>query len=86
MNGLKDLPNIGSEVERKLNMAGINTIEQLKEAGAINAFMRIRAFDNSACINMLMGLEGAIEGIRWHNLSPAKKQELKNLFASIKNK
>ena len=70
---LKNLPNIGSTLANLLNEAGITSAGQLYETGAAEAFIRIRAIDPDACYCKLCALEGAIEGIRWHDLTPAKK-------------
>lgn len=84
MGELSKLPNIGKAVEEQLNQVGIETYEQLKEAGSKEAWLRIKGIDDSACINRLCALEGAIQGIRWHNLEDEVKAELKDFF--IKHK
>ncbi len=48
------------------------------------AFIRIKAIDPDACFSKLCALEGAVEGIRWHNLSKEKKSELKHFFSMIR--
>jgi DNA transformation protein len=68
--------NIGEETEAKLSEAGIDSFEKLEKLGSRQAFLRLQAFDPEACLNLLYALEGAIEGIRWHDLSREKKQEL----------
>jgi DNA transformation protein and related proteins len=82
--------NIGDDTENKLIQAGIDSFEKLEKLGAQQAFLRLQAFDPGACINLLYALEGAIEGIRWHDLSREKKQELlqfhKMVQMSTKNK
>lgn len=84
MGELSKLPNIGKELERQLGVAGIETVEQFREAGAKTAWMRIKAIDPSACYNRLCALEGALQGIRWHNLSDEVKQELKAFYQAQK--
>jgi len=69
MSNLKALPNIGVELEKRLRLADIGTAEEFRQVGTINAFIRIKAIDNDVCVNTLMALEGAIQGVRWHNLS-----------------
>jgi DNA transformation protein and related proteins len=76
--------NIGKTLSDKLIAAGINSIEDLKSVGSENAFIRIRTFDPSACLNMLYALEGAVRDIRWHNLEASTKNELKDFFDSLK--
>jgi len=83
MSKLSDLPNIGKKLEEQLNEVGIGTIEQLKEVGSKQAWLDIKAMDASACINRLCALEGAIEGIRWHNLSDEVKRELKAFYNTV---
>ena len=80
MGELSKLPNIGKSVEEQLNLVGINTVEDLKIIGSKEAWLKIREIDKSACINRLYALEGAVEGIRWHNLSEEKKLMLKKVI------
>ncbi|MDX9943136.1 MAG: TfoX/Sxy family protein [Bacteroidales bacterium] len=80
LNYLTQLPNLGKTLAVKLIQAGIHNPIELQSAGAENAFLRIRAIDPDACLNMLLALEGAIQGIRWHNLDPSRKEELKAFF------
>jgi DNA transformation protein len=81
---LTDLPNIGKVLAEKLNNIGITNYSDLKASGSENAIIRIATLDDSgACINMLYALEGAIQGIRWHNLSIDKKMELKVFYKQV---
>jgi len=80
MGELSKLPNIGKLSEKKLNQVGIFTKEELFTLGSKEAFKRIRKIDAGACLNMLYGLEGAVQGVRWHNLSKETKEDLKKFF------
>ena len=80
MGELSKIINIGKEVEKQLNEVGIRTFDELKKIGSRNAWLKIRQIDSSACYNRLCGLEGAIQGIRWHNLSNKIKDELKQFY------
>jgi DNA transformation protein len=80
MAGLSGIVNIGKELGKQLNEIGINSFEELKEAGSKNAWLKIRHIDSSACYNRLCALEGAIQGIRWHNLPEKDKKELKDFY------
>ena len=84
MDVLSEMPNIGKEVEQQLKQVGIETAEQLMQIGSKEAWLKIKAIDDSACINRLYALEGAIQGIRWHNLSDEIKQELKAFFNEVR--
>ncbi len=80
MEELQSLPNIGRKLERQLHEAGIGTVEELKQVGSREAWLRILAFDPSACLMRLSALEGAIRGVRWHSLDPEVKAELKAFY------
>jgi DNA transformation protein len=84
MGELSKLPNIGDKLEAQLNEVGIDTLEQLKEVGSKQAWLYIKDIDASACINRLCAIEGAIQGIRWHNLSSDVKNELKAFYNAVK--
>ena len=45
MGELSRLPNIGKEVERQLNEAGILSAEDLKNLGAEKAWLKIQKLD-----------------------------------------
>jgi DNA transformation protein and related proteins len=79
-NDLTQLPNIGKVVAEKLIQAGITTPDELKAIGSEQAFIRLQTIDETACFCMLQGLEGAVQGIRWHNLPKERKEELKQFF------
>jgi DNA transformation protein len=83
MSDLQKLPNIGKVVEGLLIDTGINTQEELLSIGSKEAFMRIRHKDPSACIRMLYGLEGAVEGIPDQLLSTVTKKELLEFYKSL---
>lgn len=59
MGELTALPNIGKELKRQLQQAGIDNAAQLRQMGA--------------CLHRLYALEGAVEGIKKTQLSPERK-------------
>jgi len=77
---LTEMPNIGKVVAEKLCQVGITTPEELNEIGSEQAFIRLQTIDETACLSMLQALEGAVQGIRWHNLPKVRKDELKEFF------
>lgn len=87
-NELTSLPNISDILAAKLEKVGINGAKELKEIGSEQAIIRIATIENSgACINMLYALEGAVQGIRWHNLPQSRKAALRKSYKMmIKNK
>jgi Uncharacterized conserved protein len=84
MGELQKLSNIGKEIEKQLNTVGIHTYDDLVNAGSQEAWLKIKAIDPSACVNRLMSLEGAIQNVRWHNLSENDKHSLKAFYESNK--
>lgn len=84
MGQLQSLPNIGEKLERQLHEAGIDTIEELQRVGSHEAWLRILAFDPSACIMRLSALEGALRGVRWHDLDTEIKAGLKAFYHRYK--
>lgn len=84
MGELSKLPNIGKTVEDQLEQAGIETQAQLRAAGSRAAWLKIQAMDPSACLNRLYALEGAIQGVRWHDLPEAEKIVLKEFYQTHK--
>ena len=86
MGALSKLPNIGKNVEEQLNQVGINTVDELAKAGSKEAWLRILEIDESACINRLMALEGAIRGIKKNMLPDEVKADLKAFYQKNKMK
>jgi len=80
MEELSKLPNIGKDTEKLLNEVGINTYEELSKIGAEQAWLKIQEIDESACIHRLLGLEGAIQGVKKTLLPDARKAELKEFY------
>lgn len=69
--------NIGNDTAARLEKAGIDTFEKLEAAGTEGAFLRLQSLDPGACLNLLYSLEGAIQGIKWHELPEERKQQLR---------
>jgi len=86
MGELTTLPNIAAKLEEQLANVGITTIEQLRNAGSREAWLRILANDPTACIMRLSSLEGAIQGIRWHYLDDDTKASLRDFYKKHKGK
>ena len=84
MGELSKLPNTGKKVEEQLYQVGITTANELKEIGAKAAWLKIQEIDESACINRLMALEGAIQGVKKTMLSDETKADLKEFYQEHK--
>lgn len=78
---LTSLPNIGDVLAEKLAVAGVTDYNDLVSIGSVEAMLKIRdGLDPGACYNMLYAIEGAIRGIRWHNISKDERDQLKREF------
>ncbi|WP_318515643.1 TfoX/Sxy family DNA transformation protein [Photobacterium leiognathi] len=62
---IRRMVNLDGKYERKLNQLNILTQNQLKQIGAINAFLMLRKSDPTLSINALKKLQGAIIGRQW---------------------
>lgn len=82
---LNELPNIGPDLVRRLQSVGIASADELKSAGAQKAFLKLITIDSTTCINTLYALEGAVQGIRWHQLDPDEKRVLLEFFKMVKS-
>jgi DNA transformation protein len=58
----------------------VTTAEQLKALGSVEAALRLRALakkpEDAPCASMLSGLEGAIQGVRWHAIPKHEREAL----------
>lgn len=84
--GLSQLPNIGKELERRLNLVEIHTAEELNQVGSLGVLQRLGDINHPVCVNMLYALEGAIQGIRWHYLPDEVKTALKSDLKDLQSR
>jgi DNA transformation protein len=81
-NRLKDLPNLRLATERMLKKAGIESVEQLEQEGALSAYKAIRdSHSAKVSIELLWALEGAINGTHWSVVPQSRREELKNALS-----
>jgi len=72
--------NLGPVSRRWLERVGIRDLETLKTVGAVEAWHRVHETGVNPTLNLLYGLEGAIQGVRWDELD---EQDRARLRASI---
>jgi len=74
---LKNLKGLGPKSELMLMDVGINTEAQLREIGAIRAFIRLQKEGSSKpSLNFLYAMVGALEGEHWLNVAKHEKGQL----------
>ena len=67
-------------VEEQLMQIGISSADELRQTGSKAAWLKIQEIDESACINRLMALEGAIRGVKKTQLPDDIKADLKEFY------
>ena len=85
-DSLQSLPNVGPVLAQLLRQTGIASAEDLRAKGTMEVFQKVRNIDPGACLHMLYGVEGAIQGIPDKQLSQAKKEELRLFFHQLNKK
>lgn len=78
MTELTSMRNIGKELERKLNIIGVNSAEDLKKLGSKETFFRLKQRFPEICLVHLYTLEGAITDTNFNELSEETKKDLKS--------
>ena len=82
---LTGLPNIGTVLAENLRRVGITSAEELRAAGACEAWLRMRTqVDPGACFHQLTALAGAEMGLPKKELPPERKAELRVFFDRAK--
>ena len=84
MTKLNSMRNIGKEMETKLVSIGICSAEELVEIGSKEAFLRLRKEYSNICLVHLYTLQGAIDSIKYDELSSEVKSDLKSFSDSLK--
>jgi len=70
------LRNIGPKSMAWLRQTGIRSLAELKDAGALPTFVRIKRAGFKPSLNLLYALEGAILDCHWQEIPDARRAEL----------
>ncbi|WP_339898505.1 TfoX/Sxy family protein [uncultured Gilvimarinus sp.] len=73
---LLELKNLGMASVNILRAIGVNSYEDLKHMGAVNAYRRIKDRDINVSKVMLYALHGALLDIHWNDLPADLKARL----------
>lgn len=84
MAALSSMRNIGKEMERKLRAAGIGSAGELREAGAKEAWLKLKLLYPNICLVHLYALEGAIRDVELNRLPGEAREDLKAFSAALK--
>ena len=74
---LRELQNLGPASEKILQGAGISTVEQLLELGAVACYQKVIEHETKhKNLNLLYALEGAIRDVHWQTIARDDKMRL----------
>jgi len=74
---IKDLPNLGQFMSKKLAEIGITNEDELRKIGAVQAYVRLKfLFGREITLNALWAMDATLSAIDWRFLSEERKQEL----------
>lgn len=75
---LARLKNIGKTSAQWLHEAGIHSLADLEDVGAVEAWRRVKAlYPNRVSLLILYALQGALLNLHWNALPPDMKADLK---------
>ncbi|MCP5335072.1 MAG: TfoX/Sxy family protein [Oceanospirillaceae bacterium] len=73
---LRALSGLGPKSQAMLANAGITSLTQLRELGAVQAYLRVRASNSQASLNLLWALEGALSNLPWQQVAREQRSSL----------
>ena len=74
--GADALRNLGPRSREMLERAGIDTLERLRETGAVRAYVAVKRSGGRPSLNLLWALEGALTGQRWQDVAREHRTSL----------
>lgn len=74
---IRDLPNIGHQLERLLRQVGISSISKFRRQGARASWLKLWDLNHHLGLNTLFALEGALRGFHSQALPAKVKEELR---------
>lgn len=75
-SGTTKLRNIGPKGMAWLRQTGVRSLEDLREVGALAAYVRVRRAGFKPSLNLLYALEGAILDCHWQQIPDERRAEL----------
>lgn len=63
------LSNFGPKSQQMLAQADIHTIEQLRELGAVRAYVQVKRSGACSSLNLLWAMEGVLSGRHWQEVA-----------------
>ena len=66
---ISDLKSLGPKSQEILARAGITTVEQLRQIGAVPAYAMAKCANGNVSLNLLWALESALTGEPWQDVA-----------------
>lgn len=73
---IESLPNLGPKSGQWLREAGVCTIADLRRAGPVVAYRRVKRIQPQASLNLLWALAAGLQGVDWRELAVTAKRRL----------
>ena len=73
---IASLRNLGPKSEVMLRQAGISTVEELRELGAVKAYALVKRSGVNASLNLLWAMEGALSDRPWQEVAKSDRLSL----------
>jgi len=72
----KSLYGVGPKSREMLRAAGITSLSQLREVGAVSAYVMVKRAKCKPSLNFLWGLESVISGEHWRDVAKNHRASL----------
>gem|GEM_PF-2376190 len=73
---MTQLPNMGAKSAAMLASVGITTLAQLRQRGAVAAYLAVKRQHAAASLNLLYALVAALDNVNWKAVQRERKLEL----------
>lgn len=72
------MKNLGPKSTEWLASIGVHTLDDVAQLGVVETYQRVKAaYPDKVSLNLLYGLQAALLDIRWDELPPDIKSDLK---------
>jgi len=76
MKRIRDLQGLGEKSEESLAKVGVLSVADLKQVGAVQAFVALKQQGLKPSLNFLYALVGALKGRSWLDIAQHEKGKL----------
>jgi DNA transformation protein len=73
---ISNLKGLGPRSQEMLARAGIFTVDQLRELGSVEAYVRTKRSNNGVSLNLLWALEAALSSVPWQQVAREHRTSL----------